>query len=49
MVDPDDRDGGKALNTLKETSGFVSEFFKGVASTPSILEPCLLTVSVWFV
>ncbi len=44
-VDPDNRDQGKPFNTVGPTSEFVTEYFQGVLGTPSIMEPCLLTVS----
>ncbi len=44
-VDPDHRDADVAFTNAKVTSEFISRFFKGVAKTPSIVEPCMYTVS----
>ena len=45
-MDPDNRDCG-SVTKMKLTSTFISSYFKGVATTPSIVEPCMYTVSDW--
>ena len=44
-VDPDNRDESPVLPVMKSVSEFIGKFFKGVATNPSIHEPCLYTVS----
>ena len=44
-TDPDSRDSSHAFSSCQLTSKFVSTYFKGVEATPSIVEPCLYSVS----
>ena len=44
-MDPDNRDAIGGPVTVHDTSKFISEMFKGVATQPSITEFCMYTVS----
>ena len=45
---PDNRDADPfaATSTIKKTAAFIGQFFRGVSTTPSIIEPCMYTVSL---
>ena len=44
-IEPDDRDANQSFSSIiSVATGFVKRIFKGVASTPSIVEPCMYTV-----
>ena len=44
-TDPDQRDFRESFTSPSVVSNFISKYFRGVAATPSIVEPCLYTVS----
>ena len=45
-VDPDCRDANTSQEGIEAMKRFISKYATGVSSTPSIVEPCILTVSV---
>ena len=44
-VDPDTRDASISQRGIEVTKKFISKYLTGVSTTPSIVEPCILTVS----
>ena len=46
-VDPDARDADTTdQKGVEETKKFITQYLRGISTTPSIVEPCVLTVSV---
>ena len=45
-VDPDCRDANISQEGIEAIKRFISKYTTGVSSTPSIVEPCMLTVSI---
>ena len=46
-IDPDARDADTTNHKgIEETKKFISQYLMGISTTPSIVEPCILTVSV---
>ena len=46
-VDPDCRDANPSQDGIEAMKRFISKHTTGVSTTPSIVEPCMLMVSVW--
>ena len=44
-MDPDNRDALPGPSTTEHVLPFITKYFKGVATTPSIYEACMYTVS----
>ena len=45
-VDPDHRDVDPTTQSIPTVSQFIGKYFKGINTTPSIVESCLYTVSI---
>ena len=45
-VDPDHRDAEPTAQSIPKVLEFIEKHFKGISTTPSIVESCLYTVSV---
>ena len=45
-VDPDSRDANASQEGIEAMKRFISKHTTGVSTTPSIVEPCMLTVSI---
>ena len=46
-VDPDSRDANTNQEGREVTKKFISEYLTGVSTTPSIVEPCIVAVSLY--
>ena len=44
-VDPDSRDAKVTQDGIEITKKFITKYFTGISATPSVVEPCIVTVS----
>ena len=48
-IDPDARDADTNQKGIEETKKFISRYLTGVSTTISIVEPCIVTVSNFYI
>ena len=45
-VDPEFRDANTSQKGIEVAKRFISKYTTGISTTPSIVEPCIVTVSI---